>query len=106
MHTTHDEIFYVVSGEFLIQLGDDVHLAKPGDTAFVPRGTKHTYAHPYENNPGLIISIYQSAPKMAEKFFEYVGLHGKMPEHLQDPESPTVGPPIDVDAALAKAKKG
>ena len=52
IHHKDDEIFYVISGEFLIQLGDEISLIKKGDTVFIPRGTKLTFANQIENNPG------------------------------------------------------
>ncbi|TDO21279.1 cupin domain-containing protein [Pedobacter duraquae] len=96
IHKNQDEVFYVANGEFLVQLGDVVHKVSTGDTVFIPRGTPHTYANPIENNPGSIISIHQPVGKN-EEFFKYLCTYGKMPEKEIDPDSPVVGPPIEVN---------
>lgn len=96
IHKYQDEVFFVAQGEFLIQVGDDVHKVKTGDTVFIPRGTPHTYANPIENNPGSIISIHQPAGKN-EAFFKYLCTYKKMPEKEIDPDSPVVGPPIAIN---------
>ena len=52
IHHQNDEIFYVISGAFLFQINEEIFMGKKGDTVFVPRGMAHTYANPYDNNPG------------------------------------------------------
>jgi mannose-6-phosphate isomerase-like protein (cupin superfamily) len=96
IHKNQDEIFYVAQGEFVVQLGENVHKVSAGDTVFIPRGTPHTYANPIENNPGSIISIHQPVGKN-EEFFKYLCTYGKLPEKEIDPDSPIVGPPIQLD---------
>ena len=43
IHKTEDEFFYILSGEFALQLGDCVKLAKAGSFAFFPKNAPHTY---------------------------------------------------------------
>ena len=38
-----DEIFYILEGEFIFQVGDTRITAVTGDTVFVPRNMPHTY---------------------------------------------------------------
>jgi mannose-6-phosphate isomerase-like protein (cupin superfamily) len=45
IHDTHDEAFYVVSGELVMRAGDDTILAKPGTFVFVPAGVVHGFAN-------------------------------------------------------------
>ena len=48
-HAEHDTIIYVLTGELLLEYGPDGAssvLAKPGDFAFVPRGTVHRESNP------------------------------------------------------------
>jgi len=47
IHKLQDEVFFVVSGEFLIPLDKEIFMAKAGDAAFIPRGTPHTFANPH-----------------------------------------------------------
>ena len=93
IHKYQDEVFFVSSGEFLIQIDKEVLTVTTGDTVFIPRGVPHTFANPIENNPGSLISIHQPVGKN-EEFFKYLCTHEKMPEYEIDPDSPVVGPPI------------
>ena len=95
IHKYQDEIFFVASGEFLIQIDKEVHTVKTGDTVFIPRGVPHTFANPIENNSGSLISIHQPAGKN-EEFFKYLCTYEKMPDHEIDPDSPVVGEPINI----------
>ena len=48
-HAEHDTIIYVLTGELLLEYGPGgakSALAKPGDFAFVPRGTVHRESNP------------------------------------------------------------
>lgn len=96
IHKHQDEVFFVASGEFLIQIDKEVLTVKTGDTVFIPRGVPHTFANPMENNPGSLISIHQPAGKN-EEFFKYLCTHERMPETEIDPDSPVVGDPIKLD---------
>ena len=96
IHKHQDEVFFVASGEFLIQVDKEVHTVRTGDTVFIPRGVPHTFANPIENNPGSLISIHQPVGKN-EEFFKYLCTYEKMPENEMDPDSPAVGPPIKLD---------
>ena len=95
VHPNQDEILFVVSGEFIIQIGDEIFKAKKGDTAFIPRGTHHTFANPVENNPGMLISIHQPGNKQIEADFKTIA-SGNFPASWEN--DPTiVGPPIKLD---------
>lgn len=96
IHKFQDEVFFVTKGEFLVQLEDQLIKVKTGDSIFISRGTRHTYANPIENNPGSIIAIHQPAGK-TEAFFNYLCTTGKMSEEELDPDSPIVGPPIRLE---------
>jgi len=94
IHTHQDEILFVASGEFLIQIGKDIFTAKAGDAAFIPRNTHHTFANPVENNPGMLISIHQPGDKQMEADFKTIA-SGKFPESWKN-DPTVVGPPIKV----------
>jgi len=112
IHHEDDEIFYIVSGEFLFQLEDKIFLGKAGDTIFAPKGIAHTYANPIDNNPGELLTIHNPISPNLEKFYEVfsrVGyMNDKMLKENFDPETLAdlmknnvfVGPPIDVEKAL------
>lgn len=116
IHYKDDEIFYVVSGEFLIQIDEEISLIKQGDTVFIPRGTKHTFANPMENNPGELLTIHQPISPELEKFYDVFCHNGYMNEEQMAKlfskeelkalmaNNTFVGPPIDVEKALKKLK--
>jgi mannose-6-phosphate isomerase-like protein (cupin superfamily) len=42
-HEREDEYTYVLEGEIGVQVGDEVHVARPGDLVFKPRGIPHAF---------------------------------------------------------------
>jgi mannose-6-phosphate isomerase-like protein (cupin superfamily) len=41
VHTHEDELFYVLDGEHVIEVGDEEHRVGPGATVFAPRSIPH-----------------------------------------------------------------
>lgn len=66
VHFEQDEIFYVVQGDYRFQIGDEMLLAKPGDTVFCPRNVPHTWIQ--ESDEGKLVYSVQPAGKMEEFF--------------------------------------
>lgn len=116
IHHKDDEIFYVISGEFLIQIDKDISLIKKGDTVFIPRGTAHTFANPSVDNPGELLTIHQPISPELEKFYDVFCHNGYMNEEQMNKlftkdelnlllaNNAFVGPPIDIESALKKLK--
>ncbi len=68
MHREHEEVFYVLDGEFEFFLGDDRAAAPTGTLVVVPRGTRHHF----RGTPGsrlLVIAI----PGGLAGFFQELG---------------------------------
>jgi quercetin dioxygenase-like cupin family protein len=42
-HRHEDEYTFVLEGEIGVQVGDEVHVARPGDLVFKPRGVPHAF---------------------------------------------------------------
>jgi quercetin 2,3-dioxygenase len=69
IHHDQDEQFYVLEGEFLIQVGNDKYTLMPGDTAYLPKNIPHTY---------LVLSdaakmVFQTQPSgKIEELFQYL----------------------------------
>lgn len=82
IHTYEDEIIYIVSGEFIVHIAGEDFIVKSGDTAFIPKGTLHTVTNPIENNPGILVTIFQPAPKKVEDFFSYISEKGEVPKDI------------------------
>lgn len=67
VHFEQDEWWYVLSGQFLIRVGDVIHEAKAGDSVFGPRNVPHSFAKVGEGE-GKLLMIFQPAGKMEECF--------------------------------------
>jgi mannose-6-phosphate isomerase-like protein (cupin superfamily) len=74
-HYNQDEWWYVLQGEFVIKVGEEVHQLKVGDSVFGPRGVPHSFAKVGEGEAKLLM-FFQPAGKM-EEFFKAVS-EGKM----------------------------
>ena len=61
------KLFYVVSGEFKVKLGDRIMSAPAQSVMFVPRGTAHAFQN-VGTGPGVI--LVGVTPGGAEKIFE------------------------------------
>ena len=79
-HYSQDEWWYILSGEFLVKVGEETYEAKSGDCVFGPRGVPHTFAKVGEGE-GRLLMLFQPAGKM-EEFFKAVadGVVSKMNE--------------------------
>lgn len=75
LHHAQDEWFYVIRGEFLAKVGDEVIELRPGDSAFAPRKIPHTFAMTSEGE-GQMLVLFQPAGRM-EVFFGEMSKIGK-----------------------------
>ena len=41
VHSREDELFYILEGEHIVQLGEEEHRVGPGEAIFLPRGIPH-----------------------------------------------------------------
>lgn len=97
VHPHQDEIFFVVQGEYLFQVGEDKHNLKAGDTIFLPRTVPHAFAQITDN--GKMFFLFQPSGKM-EDFFRTLGNLTSAPTPEQgakifaDHDMKVVGPPL------------
>lgn len=75
VHHHQDEWFYVMSGNFIIKVGDDTFTLNPGDSAFAPRTVPHAFAKISEGAAQMMIA-FQPAGAM-EDFFAQMAKFGK-----------------------------
>jgi mannose-6-phosphate isomerase-like protein (cupin superfamily) len=87
VHHDLDEWFYVVAGEFAIEVGDEKFRLKPGDTLFAPRKIPHAWAA-VGPTPGTLLTIATPAGTF-ETFLD------------ETTETDSVPTPADLDAAFA-----
>jgi len=68
-HYTQDEWFYILEGEIVFKIGDDIFTAKAGDSVFAPRQIPHTFTKTSEE-PARMLVTYQPAGTMEEFFLQ------------------------------------
>ena len=68
-HYAQDEWWYVLEGEFLIQVGDKKFTTQKGDTVYGPRMVPHTFSKINEG-PSRLLMGFHPAGKMEEYFIE------------------------------------
>jgi quercetin dioxygenase-like cupin family protein len=74
-HHFQDEWFYVIRGEFIVQVGDDTLSLHPGDSALAPRKIPHAFAK-ISQGEGQMLVLFQPAGSM-EDFFKQMSKLGK-----------------------------
>ncbi len=97
-HNTQDEWFFVRQGEFVIEIGRQRHILKPGDSVWGPRGVPHVWAYVSEGEGSILFAF--NPPAMIEAFFEAIAeLHAPAPaepDFWRRFEMEWVGPPLQV----------
>lgn len=100
IHPAQDEIFYIVRGKYLFQVGDMQYNLQAGDTIFLPRNVPHTFAQ--LGNKGKMLFFFQPSGKM-EDFFRKIALLTGQPSPaegakiFEDHDMKVVGPPLKVN---------
>jgi len=66
LHANEDELFYVLEGEHVIEVGDEEHRVAPGGAVFAPRGVPHAQRRVVPGEGRLLIV---TAPGGFDGFF-------------------------------------
>jgi mannose-6-phosphate isomerase-like protein (cupin superfamily) len=102
LHHAQDEWFYVIEGEYVIEVGGERFPMRSGDSVFGPRGVPHAWTH-VGDGQGRIAFVVTPAGQL-EAFFRQLSKMGAMAP--QDPAfwppygMELVGPPLDVEAGV------
>jgi mannose-6-phosphate isomerase-like protein (cupin superfamily) len=56
VHANEDELFYVLEGEHVIEVGDEEHRVAPGGAVFAPRGVPHAQRRVVPGEGRLLIT--------------------------------------------------
>lgn len=100
LHFDQDEWFYAVEGEFVLEVGSERIVLKPGESLLAPRKVPHVWAFSGNGLRGRMLITFLPAGKM-EAFFREVTKANAMP-----PQDPTLwkahgmellGPPLKLD---------
>lgn len=97
VHPNQDEIFYVIEGNYLFEVGGEQQTLTAGDTIFLPRNVPHTFAQ--LTNKGKMVFFFQPSGKMEDYFRALGKLTGKpSPQEgaklFADHDMNVVGPPL------------
>lgn len=104
-HTNLAEIFYVLEGELLLQIGDQVERAGPGTFAFCPIGCVHAFRAAGQEAARVLIMALP--PGIGEGYFRELA---KLPADAGEADwerlgqkwgNIVVGPPLEAGAALS-----
>ena len=101
LHHEQEEWFYVVEGEYVIEVGDERYELVPGDSVLAPRKVAHVWAYVGEE-AGRLIAALQPAGEI-EAFFDELATLGSTPQHeelsrvFSSHGLELVGPPLSVE---------
>ena len=70
IHHHQDETFFFLEGTFDVEVEGKLYHMKPGDVAFIPRGTVHAFKNVGENQ-GRLRYIFSPALTIEEMFREF-----------------------------------
>ena len=79
IHHSQDEWFYVIEGEFIVRVGDDMLSLKAGDSAFAPRKVPHAFAKINEDIAQMLV-LFQPAGSMEDFFIKMSKLGSSIPK--------------------------
>jgi mannose-6-phosphate isomerase-like protein (cupin superfamily) len=100
LHHEQDEWFYVVEGEYVIEVGEERYELGPGDSVLAPRKVAHVWAHVGEGT-GRQIAALQPAGEI-EAFFDELATLGSSPERevlrrvFSSHGMELIGPPLPI----------
>ncbi len=104
LHFTQDELFYVLTGEYIVETGSERFHLKAGDCVLGPRQVPHAWAF-VGDSTGRLLLTYSPAGKM-EEFFdnrEQLGIakgsytSAKNADTLRTYGMEYIGPPLKID---------
>jgi len=100
VHSSQDEIFYILEGAYYFKVGGDNYDLTVGDSIFLPRKVPHAWTQVSEK--GKMLVIFQPAGKI-EQFFVAVShldhepSAKEMSQLFADNEMLIVGPPLKIE---------
>lgn len=74
-HIAEDEWFYYLAGDYTVEVGNQLHELKPGDSVLGPRGVPHAFAF-VGNAPGRLMVRFTPDGRV-EPFFRDLDARGK-----------------------------
>ncbi len=100
VHHNQDEWFFVIKGEFVIEVGGDRFHLNAGDSAFAPRQIPHAWAN-VGDEPGTLLTTVTPAGTF-ETFIRDTANYTELPtpeavaQAFSDHDMTIVGPPLAI----------
>ncbi len=100
IHHHQDETFFFLEGDFIAEVDGEMYEFKPGDIAFIPKGTVHAFKNIGKKSARLryIFSPANTIEDMFREFYEALGQGNltfeKMAEISLKHGQEFVGPPL------------
>lgn len=95
LHREQDEFWYVVEGNYMVEVGADRFRAGPGDCVLGPRNVAHTWAF-VGDSPGRLLIAFTPAGKMQEWFERKAGQYVMDAAAYRDYGMELLGPPLSL----------
>jgi quercetin dioxygenase-like cupin family protein len=99
LHLDQDEWFYVVEGEFIMEVGQERMRLNPGDSILAPRKVPHVWAY-VSDTPGRMLFTFLPAGKMEAFMREIAKASGPAPQEpgfWRTYDLELVGPPLAIE---------
>ena len=100
LHYNQDEWFYIIKGEFIAKIGEDILHLRAGDSAFAPRKIPHAFAK-ISDGEGQMLILFQPAGSMEDYFQQVSKLGGTIQDQAHGSRDlmkthgmEVVGPPL------------
>jgi quercetin dioxygenase-like cupin family protein len=100
IHTSQDEVFYVMEGSYYFQVGDEKFNLTAGDSIFLPRMVPHAWTQVSET--GKMTVTVQPAGKLEDFFLAMKALdhepsQDEIKKIFSDNDMQVVGPPLKLE---------
>ena len=99
LHHEQDEWFYIVEGDFVMEVGQERFNLRPGDSLLAPRRVPHVWAHVGDTQGRILISFLPAG--QMEAFFRLVTQANAMPSQdaalFRAYGMELLGPPLAVE---------
>lgn len=99
LHLEQEEWFYIIRGEFILEIGSDRYTLNAGDSVLAPRRVPHAWAY-VGDGPGRILIAFTPAGKM-QHFFDETAKSKSMPGQDADfwkaHDMELLGPPLRIE---------
>ena len=97
LHHDQDELWYVLAGDYVVEIGSERHQLTPGDCILGPRRVPHAWAF-VGDSPGRLLIAFTPAGKMQENFERdrIAGEYRSDAEMFRAYGMELVGPPLSI----------